>query len=278
MLLKDFREPLISFEWIYLTNFFCYRIENSWGFTYKILGHVGPLGENLRPHSFWDFSGRGIAGISIPNSTCSVQVKQKSFYSGIKVQSSSKSITTIQLFLLFQLFHSLGWNRWNTLPVLPIPKKCCIPFTIPLFHLFIFEWIYLTNFFCYRIENSWGFTYKILGHVGPLGENLRPHSFWDFSGRGIAGISIPNSTYSVQMEQKSFYSGIKVQSSSKSITTIQLFLLFQLFHSLGWNRWNTLPVLPIPKKCCIPFTIPLFHLFLFPKIIKRNTSLIFCPP
>ena len=25
---------------------------------------------------------------------------------------------------------------------------------------------------------------------------LRLHSFWDFSGRGIAGISIPNSTYS----------------------------------------------------------------------------------
>ena len=26
--------------------------------------------------------------------------------------------------------------------------------------------------------------------------SLRPHSFWDFSGRGIPGISIPNSTYS----------------------------------------------------------------------------------
>ena len=46
---------------------------------------------------------------------------------------------------------------------------------------------------------------------------------------------------------------------------------------LWWNRqnrWNTLPVLPIPKKCCIPFTIPLFHLFLFPKIIKRNAVLV----
>ena len=47
------------------------------------------------------------------------------------------------------------------------------------------------------------------------------------------------------MEQKSFYSEIKVQSSSKSINTIPA---LQLFHSLGWNRWNTLPVLPIHKK------------------------------
>ena len=91
------------------------------------------------------------------------------------------------------------------------------------------------------------------------------------------------------MEQKSFYSGIKVQSSSKCITTIPAIAtvpaiptlpaipLFQLFHSLEWNRWNrqnTLPVLPIPKKFCIPFTIPLFHLFLFPKIIKRMQSYI----
>ena len=41
MLLKDFREPLLSFELIYFRNSFCYRIEN------KILGHVGPLGKNL---------------------------------------------------------------------------------------------------------------------------------------------------------------------------------------------------------------------------------------
>ena len=32
--------------------------------------------------------------------------------------------------------------------------------------------------------------------------------------------------------------------------------------------------LPIHKHCCIPFTIPLFHLFLFPKIVKRNAVLI----
>ena len=121
---------------------------------------------------------------------------------------------------------------------------------------------------------------------GDLGRNgflpihrLRPHSFSGFSGRGIAGVSIPNSTYS-SSEQKSFYSGIKVQSSTKSITTTIPAIpapVFQLFHSLGWNkwnRWNTLPALPIPKKCCIPFTIPLFHLFLFPKIIKRNTVLL----
>ena len=47
MLLKDFREPLLSFEWIYFRNSFCYRIENSWGYKYKMLCHLGPLGENL---------------------------------------------------------------------------------------------------------------------------------------------------------------------------------------------------------------------------------------
>ena len=41
MLLKDFREPLLSFELIY------YRIENSWGFRCKILGHVGALDKIL---------------------------------------------------------------------------------------------------------------------------------------------------------------------------------------------------------------------------------------
>ena len=44
MLLQDFREP---FELIYFRNSFCYRIENSWGFRYKILGHVGSLEKNL---------------------------------------------------------------------------------------------------------------------------------------------------------------------------------------------------------------------------------------
>ena len=47
ILLKDFREPLLSFELIYFRNSFCYRIENSRGFRYKILDHVGPLGKNF---------------------------------------------------------------------------------------------------------------------------------------------------------------------------------------------------------------------------------------
>ena len=47
MLLKDFREPLLSFQLIYFRNFFCYRTENSLGFRYKILGHVSPLRKNL---------------------------------------------------------------------------------------------------------------------------------------------------------------------------------------------------------------------------------------
>ena len=47
MLLKDFREPLLSFELIYFRNSFFYITENSRSCRYKILGHVGPLGENL---------------------------------------------------------------------------------------------------------------------------------------------------------------------------------------------------------------------------------------
>ena len=47
MPLKDFREPSLSFVLIYFKNSFCYRIENSQGFRYKILDHVGPLGKNL---------------------------------------------------------------------------------------------------------------------------------------------------------------------------------------------------------------------------------------
>ena len=38
-------------------------------------------------------------------------------------------------------------------------------------HYSLSSW-YCRNSFCYRIDNSWGFRYKILGHVGPLGENL----------------------------------------------------------------------------------------------------------
>ena len=48
MRLKDFREPLLSFELIYFRNSLYYRIENSSGFRYNILGHVGPLGKNLK--------------------------------------------------------------------------------------------------------------------------------------------------------------------------------------------------------------------------------------
>ena len=40
-------EPLLSFQLIYFRNSFCYRKESSWGFRYKILDHVGPLGKNL---------------------------------------------------------------------------------------------------------------------------------------------------------------------------------------------------------------------------------------
>ena len=45
----DAFEPLLSFELIYFRNSFCYRMENSWSFRNKILGHVaiGPLRKNL---------------------------------------------------------------------------------------------------------------------------------------------------------------------------------------------------------------------------------------
>ena len=54
----DFREPLLSFEFIYFRNSFCYRIENGWGFRHKILGHVGLLGKTLKfclPWDRWNF-------------------------------------------------------------------------------------------------------------------------------------------------------------------------------------------------------------------------------
>ena len=44
MRLKDFREPLLSFEFMHFRNSFCYRIENNWSFKYKILSRAGPLG------------------------------------------------------------------------------------------------------------------------------------------------------------------------------------------------------------------------------------------
>ena len=70
------------------------------------------------------------------------------------------------------------WNRWNALPVLSIPKNCCLPFTVPLFHLLAL----------------------------PIPKNY----------------------------QKEF--------------SLNLPPLSQLFHSLRWNRWNTLPVYLFTKK------------------------------
>ena len=58
MLLKDFREILLSFELMHFRNSFCSRIENNWSFKYKILRRAGPLGTNLifcLPWDCWDF-------------------------------------------------------------------------------------------------------------------------------------------------------------------------------------------------------------------------------
>ena len=52
MVLKDFREPLLSFELTYFRIFFGYRIENSWEFSYNILGHVDPLGKKFNFFAF----------------------------------------------------------------------------------------------------------------------------------------------------------------------------------------------------------------------------------
>ena len=46
-LLKDFREPLLSFKLIHFRNFFYYRIENNWSFRNRILSRVAPLRTNL---------------------------------------------------------------------------------------------------------------------------------------------------------------------------------------------------------------------------------------
>ena len=47
MLLKEFREPLISFELMHFRNYFSYKIKNNSMCKYKILGRVGPLRTNL---------------------------------------------------------------------------------------------------------------------------------------------------------------------------------------------------------------------------------------
>ena len=47
MLVKNFREPLLSFELMRFRNSSCYRIKNNWRFKCKILIGVGPLGTNL---------------------------------------------------------------------------------------------------------------------------------------------------------------------------------------------------------------------------------------
>ena len=155
-----------------------------------------------------------------------------------------------QLSLLFQLFHSLRRNRrnrWNTLPAQPIFKHCHIPFTIPQFHLFLFL----------KILKKMDF-----GHL-----------FWNRM------ISVPFELKIVELGM--LIPGIPLTDKSQNECGLNLsplfhlFLLFHLFHSLRWNRqnrWNTLPVLPISKKCCIPFTIPLFHLFIFLNIVKRNRN------
>ena len=49
--------------------------------------------------------------------------------------------------------------------------------------LFRVDMIYFRNPFCHRIKNSWGFRYRILGHVGLLGKTLifcLPCDNWNF--------------------------------------------------------------------------------------------------
>ena len=78
------------------------------------------------------------------------------------------------------------------------------------------------------------------------------------------------------MEQKSFYSSIKVQSPFKSITTIPA-ALPAIPLSGGIDRIDGVlfQFYLFPKGCCISFTIPLFHPFLFPKNYQKECSLSF---
>ena len=109
--------------------------------------------------------------------------------------------------------------------------------------------------------------------------NVRPHSFWDFSGKGIAGISIPDSTYSNS-------NGTEIiPFQNKSPKFIQIYHHYSSYScsSIFSTLWGGIDgilfqLYLFPKKCCIPFTIPLFHLFLFQKIIKRNTVLVYLGP
>ena len=66
----------------------------------------------------------------------------------------------------------------------------------------------------------------------------RPRSFWDFSGRRIPGISTPKSTYSSSNGTEiTLFRNI----SSKSTK------IYHRYSSYSFS-WNTLPVLPVPKK------------------------------
>ena len=81
MLLKDFREPFLSFELTYFRNSFCYRIENNWSLKYKIFSRVGPLGTNLIL-----FVSFGIAEISRL-----FKVKMKCFFLLLNLKEQQKS-------------------------------------------------------------------------------------------------------------------------------------------------------------------------------------------
>ena len=80
MLLRDFREPSLSFKLMHFRSSFCYRVENNWSFKYKKFSRVGPLGTNLI-----FFISPGIAEIS----GSSIHSEVKSFYNTLNYTSTA---------------------------------------------------------------------------------------------------------------------------------------------------------------------------------------------
>ena len=97
-------------------------------------------------------------------------------------------------------------------------------------------------------------------HVENDGFQLRPHSFRDLLGRGIPGVDIPSSTYTNSDGTMIFLFWNRSPKSNQIQILYQLFLLFQLFHS-------------IDKTDGI-----LFQLNIFPKNITLHSTYYSCIP
>ena len=83
------------------------------------------------------------------------------------------------------------------------------------------------------------------------------------------------------MEQRSSYYEIEVQNPSKFIDIISAIIPalptipLSEVDLIGRIDGILLQLNLFPKNCYIPFTVLLFHLFLFLKIVKRNAVLVY---